>query len=107
MLPQFTETGFSVGGASLGSSGADPAPPDWVRRIQWRARRGLLENDLLLSRFFARKGDFFTRDDHDGLAEILELTDNDLLDLLVGRRPAHELLSSPQAQRVLNEIRAS
>nr|UOZ96552.1 FAD assembly factor SdhE [Cupriavidus sp.] len=107
MLPQTTESVSSTGVAAVNDSGSDPAPADWVRRIQWRARRGLLENDLLLSRFFALKGDFFTRDDHDGLAEILELTDNDLLDLLVGRRPAHDLLSSPQAQRVLNEIRAS
>ncbi|MBM3375729.1 MAG: succinate dehydrogenase assembly factor 2 [Betaproteobacteria bacterium] len=107
MLPQSSEAAFSGGPASVSGGGSDPVPPDWVRRIQWRARRGLLENDLLLTRFFTRKGDFFTRDDHDGLAEILELTDNDLLDLLVGRRPAHELLSSPQAQRVLNEIRAA
>ena len=107
MLPQTTEAVSSAGASSLSGSGLDRAPADWVRRIQWRARRGLLENDLLLSRFFARKGDFFTRDDHDGLAEILELTDNDLLDLLVGRRPAHELLSSPQAQHVLNDIRAA
>ena len=107
MLPQTNQAVCSAGAASVSGSVSDLAPADWVRRIQWRARRGLLENDLLLSRFFARKGDFFTRDDHDGLAEILELTDNDLLDLLVGRRPAHELLSSPQAQRVLNEIRAS
>jgi antitoxin CptB len=107
MLPQTNEAVFSVGAVSAGGSGSDLAPPDWVRRIQWRARRGLLENDLLLTRFFTRKGEFFTRDDHDGLAEILELTDNDLLDVLVGRRPADDLLSSPQARRVLNEIRAS
>jgi antitoxin CptB len=96
----------SDGGTSAPHRGSDLAPEDWVRRIHWRARRGLLENDLLLTRFFERKRTDFTRDDHDGLAEILELTDNDLLDLLVGRRAAHELLHSPQAQRVLDEIRA-
>ncbi len=93
-------------GASVPHRGSDPAPEEWVRRIHWRARRGLLENDLFLTRFFERKLTRFTRDDHDGLAEILELTDNDLLDLLVGRRAAHELLNSPEAQRVLDEIRA-
>jgi antitoxin CptB len=30
------------------------APEDTVRRLKWRARRGLLENDLLLERFFNR-----------------------------------------------------
>ena len=88
-------------------SGDQPAPDDWIRRIRWRARRGLLENDLLISRYLEHRGDALTRDDHDGLAEILELSDNDLLDVLVDRKRADDVAMSPQAQRVLMDIKGT
>ena len=88
-------------------SGDQPAPDDWIRRIRWRARRGLLENDLLISRYLEHRGDALTRDDHDGLAEILELSDNDLLDVLVDRKLADDVAMSPQAQRVLMDIKGT
>lgn len=88
-------------------SGDQPAPEDWIRRIRWRARRGLLENDLLISRYLEHRGDGLTRDDHDGLAEILELSDNDLLDVLVDRKRVDEVIVSPLAQRVLIDIKGT
>ncbi|MBU6437417.1 MAG: succinate dehydrogenase assembly factor 2, partial [Betaproteobacteria bacterium] len=54
-------------------------------RLRWRARRGLLENDLFMQRFFSRYGDALDDAQVRGLAELLELPDNDLLDLLMGR----------------------
>jgi antitoxin CptB len=90
----------------LGESGT-PAPEDWVRRIRWRARRGLLENDLLISRYLERRGEALTCDEHDGLAEILDLSDNDLLDVLVDRRSPEELGFSPRAMDVLRDMKGS
>jgi succinate dehydrogenase flavin-adding protein (antitoxin of CptAB toxin-antitoxin module) len=56
-----------------------------LRRLRWRARRGLLENDLLLARFLDRHGDGLNDDQVSALASLLELPDTDLLDLLLDR----------------------
>ena len=107
MIPQNAESDSPKGAQLAGVSGDQPAPEDWIRRIRWRARRGLLENDLLISRYLEQRGDALTRDDHDGLAEILELSDNDLLDVLVDRKRADGVVVSPQAQRVLMDIKGT
>ncbi len=83
------------------------APDDMVRRLRWRARRGLLENDLLLERFFKNWEDRMTVADHNGLARLLDLTDNDLLDLLVGRESPEGDLDQPEVKSVLDKIRAN
>jgi antitoxin CptB len=77
----------------------------WRRRLRWRARRGLLENDLVFERFFNQFGD--TLDDQQvlGLDELLDLSDNELLDLILGRtEPGQE--ASPAARRVLETLRS-
>jgi antitoxin CptB len=62
------------------------------RRLRWRARRGLLENDVLLSRFFDRHPGALDADQVNALAVLLELPDKDLLDLLLARtEPAGEV----------------
>lgn len=81
------------------------APEDVVRRLRWRARRGLLENDLLLERFFNAWDGRLTVEDHDGLGQLLNLTDNDLLDLLVGRALPSGELDRPEVHAVLAKIR--
>jgi len=83
------------------------APEDFLRRLKWRARRGLLENDLLLERFFEKWEGRLTVADHDGLGRLLNLTDNDLLDLLVGRQEPQGDLDSPDVHAVLMKIRTN
>jgi antitoxin CptB len=85
---------------------AQLAPQDVLRRLRWRARRGLLENDLLLERFFQRWEGRLTVADHDGLGLLLDLTDNDLLDLLVGNASLEGHLDQPHVHDVLSKIRA-
>jgi antitoxin CptB len=82
------------------------APEDVIRRLRWRARRGLLENDLLLERFFKKWEGRLTVQDHDGLGRLLDLTDNDLLNLLVGRESPEGDLDLPDVRSVLEKIRA-
>jgi antitoxin CptB len=55
-------------------------------RLKSDARRGLLENDLILHRFFERYGTQLNADDGKVLTQLLALEDNDLMDLLIGRR---------------------
>jgi antitoxin CptB len=55
-------------------------------RLKSDARRGLLENDLILHRFFDRYGDQLSAEDGKVLTHLLALEDNDLMDLLIGRK---------------------
>jgi len=56
-----------------------------LARIRWRCRRGLLENDLILTRFLDAKGATLTEEQVAMLDTLLALTDNDLWDLIAGR----------------------
>ena len=55
-------------------------------RLRWRARRGLLENDLIFERFFSRYEHDLSDADVGALTRLLELSDNDLMDLLLVRK---------------------
>lgn len=55
-------------------------------RLKSDARRGLLENDLILQRFFERYGSRLSVEDGKVLSQLFALEDNDLMDLLIGRR---------------------
>jgi antitoxin CptB len=55
-------------------------------RLKSDARRGLLENDLILQRFFERHGAQLSVDEGKVLGQLLALEDNDLMDLLIGRK---------------------
>ena len=66
-----------------------------LSKLRWRCRRGLLENDLFIERFFARHEATLTAGQAQGLRVLMELSDNDLLDLLLGRtEPGGELLQA-------------
>jgi antitoxin CptB len=75
------------------------------RRIQWRSRRGLLENDLLLTQFFESRSGRLLQREHDGLARLLELPDNELLDLILERQEPSQNLQSAEVTRVLQTLR--
>jgi succinate dehydrogenase flavin-adding protein (antitoxin of CptAB toxin-antitoxin module) len=60
-------------------------PADELRRLRWRCRRGLLENDLVLARFLERRAAGLDREQLAALNALLESDDNDLWDLLSGR----------------------
>jgi len=61
-----------------------------TERLRWASRRALLENDLVLQRFWQRQPE--TLDDHtaDALGRLLEMEDHDLWELLSGRREADD-----------------
>ena len=56
-----------------------------LARIRWRCRRGLLENDLILTRFLDANGASLTGEQAAMLNRLLELADNELWDLIAGR----------------------
>ncbi len=55
-------------------------------RLKSDIRRGLLENDLILQRFFDRYGNQLSAKERIALSQLLALEDNDLMDLLIGRK---------------------
>ena len=78
-------------------------------RLKSDARRGLLENDLILQRFFERYGAQLSAADGKVLSQLLALDDNDLMDLLIGRKDlvaGHEgEMSSDSFRQVLQRLR--
>ena len=75
------------------------------RRLRWRARRGLLENDLVLGRFFERYENELDDEDVSGLDQLLDVTDNELLDLILARTELVGDAATPGALRVLARLR--
>jgi antitoxin CptB len=88
------------------SAGAHQADEARRRRLRWRARRGLLENDLVMARFFDRFESGLGDDDVAGLDRLLDLPDGELLELILGRRELEGAAATPQAQRVLAMLRS-
>jgi antitoxin CptB len=78
-----------------------------LNKLKWRCRRGLLENDLLIERFFRRHEETLTVGQARGLARLMDLADNDLLDLLLARREPEEALDCPEVRQVLALLRAA
>ena len=56
-----------------------------MERLKWRSRRGLLERDLVFERFWAGEGARLSPAQAGALQRLLEMPDNDLLDLVMGR----------------------
>ena len=70
-----------------------------LSKLRWRCRRGLLENDLFIERFFSRHQETLTQRQAAGLEALMDLSDNDLLDLLLARRePEGELMRDDVVQ---------
>ncbi len=61
-----------------------------LERLRWRSRRGLLELDLVFDRFWAGPGSRMNDEEAAQLEALLQLADNDLLDLVMGRAEAPE-----------------
>jgi antitoxin CptB len=74
-----------------------------MNRIRWRCRRGMLENDLVLARFLEARGPSLTEDEVAMLDRLLDLTDNDLWDLIAGRQEPQDQDVVP----VLLQLRAA
>ncbi len=77
-----------------------------LSRLRWRCRRGLLENDLFIERFFARHEATLTSVQADALASLMDLSDNDLLDLLLARNEPEGELARPEVIALLGLMRA-
>lgn len=78
-----------------------------LSRLRWRCRRGLLENELIIHRWLdAQQGK--VRVQHaQALQVLLQLSDNDLLDLLLRRKQPEGALDDPAVHQLLAEMHAA
>ena len=76
-------------------------------KLQWRCRRGLLENDLYIENFFARFRSGLTQRHAQGLNALMDLADNDLLDLLLARKEPEGGVDTEEVREVLGMRRLS
>jgi antitoxin CptB len=66
------------------AAAAAPLAERELARLRWRCRRGLLENDLLLTRFLDARGAALTQREAALLDALLDLPDDALLAALCG-----------------------
>ena len=76
-----------------------------LSKLKWRCRRGLLENDLFIERFFTRHETTLTLGQAQGLRVLMDLGDNDLLDLFLARSEPEGELARPEVREVLQLMR--
>ena len=68
-------------------------------RLYWKCRRGLLELDIVLQRFIPILKD----EDVQPLQALLDLPDNDLWDIIIGRSDGYD----PQLKQTVERLRAA
>lgn len=66
----------------------------------------MLENDIVLERFLASRGAAITDDEVAMLDRLLDLTDNDLWDLIAGRVEADDVSLAPDGARAARLLTA-
>jgi antitoxin CptB len=83
------------------------ADPIKRARLRWRARRGLLENDLIVTRFLDAHEESLTDDEVDAFSRLMELSDNELMDLLLARKEPSDEVDLPQVHVLLARLRTA
>ena len=78
-----------------------PVEPRLYDRIRWRARRGLLENDILLARFFETQLMKLSADELRQLEVLLQMGDNELLAVLMGRKLCDDVALRPMVEKIV------
>ena len=73
--------------------------------LRWRSRRGLVENDLYIERFFTTYGHQLTQRHADAWTALMNLADNDLMDLFLRRKEPQGDLDTPEVTAVLEMVR--
>ena len=99
------DTPYIVGDAQLdGLDAQAPLSERALSKLRWRTRRGLLENDLFIERFFARHASSLTVGNARGMYALMDLADNDLMDLFLKRTTLSPEIARPEVCEVLDML---
>jgi antitoxin CptB len=74
-----------------------------LERVRWRARRGLLELDIVLGRFIEAQYAQLDEAGRQAFEALLDMPDNPLWDMVAGRTDA----ASGEQQALLDKIRTA
>jgi len=74
-----------------------------LSKLRWRCRRGLLENDLFIERFFKNFSESLTVRQAHALGLLMDLSDNDLLDVQLARKSVAQV-SEPLDREDVHEV---
>lgn len=88
-------------------SGLHQSDPVNRARLRWRARRGLLENDLILTRFLDAHEVTMSDEEVDAFSRLMDISDNALMDLLMGKTEPEDQLDLPHVIALLARLRAA
>ena len=83
------------------------ADPVRRARLRWRARRGLLENDLIVTRFLDMHETTLTDEEVDAFSRLMELADGELMDLLLSRKEPEGEVDIPHVHALLAKMRSA
>jgi len=83
------------------------ADPVKRARLRWRGRRGLLENDLIVTRFLDDREETLSDEEVEAFSILMELPDNDLLNLLLARNEPEGEIDLPHVHALLEKMRAA
>ena len=76
-------------------------------RLRWRSRRGLLENDIILTRFLDAHETELTDEEVDAFTRLLDLSDNALMDLVLARKEPEGEIDLPHVHAMLQRLRSA
>jgi antitoxin CptB len=88
--------------------GSDLLDERALSKLRWRCRRGLLENDIYIERFFNQFAATLTVSQGQAMGDLMALSDHDLLDLHLARKPLSEVepaLDRSDVHEVLTMLR--
>lgn len=88
-------------------SGLHQSDPVNRARLRWRARRGLLENDLILTRFLDAHEETMSDEEVDAFSRLMDISDNALMDLLMGKNEPENQLDLPHVKALLTRLRSA
>jgi antitoxin CptB len=75
-----------------------------LSKLRWRCRRGLLENDLFIERFFKTYSESLTVRQGHAMGLLMDLSDNDLLDVQLARKSLAEVSGSLDREDGVHEV---
>ncbi|MEI8155605.1 MAG: succinate dehydrogenase assembly factor 2 [Burkholderiales bacterium] len=75
-----------------------------LSKLKWRCRRGLLENDLFIERFFKKFSETLTVRQATALGLLMDLSDNDLLDVQLERKSLTQVSSALDREDDVHEV---
>ncbi|GAC1354389.1 MAG: hypothetical protein NVSMB34_06090 [Variovorax sp.] len=90
---------------TYGADADQPVDARALSKLKWRCRRGLLENDLFIARFFERHEAGLTVRQARALETLMDLSDNDLLDLLLARKEPEPAWAGAEVTELLRWMR--